>query len=86
MAHTVGQVAKLAGVTVRTLHHYDEIGLLTPSGRSGSGYRRYSEADLERLQLIRYYRELGFPLDEIAVILDDRRAARERTCVASTSC
>ncbi|GIJ06823.1 MerR family transcriptional regulator [Micromonospora andamanensis] len=71
MAHTVGQVAKLAGVTVRTLHHYDEIGLLTPSGRSGSGYRRYSEADLERLQLIRYYRELGFPLDEIAVILDD---------------
>ncbi|MCZ7420727.1 MULTISPECIES: MerR family transcriptional regulator [unclassified Micromonospora] len=71
MAHTVGQVAKLAGVTVRTLHHYDEIGLLTPSGRSGSGYRRYSAADLERLQLIRYYRELGFPLDEIAVILDD---------------
>ncbi|NLU80045.1 MerR family transcriptional regulator [Micromonospora sp. HNM0581] len=71
MAHTVGQVAKLAGVTIRALHHYDEIGLLTPSGRSGSGYRRYSEADLERLQLIRYYRELGFPLEEIAVILDD---------------
>jgi MerR family transcriptional regulator, thiopeptide resistance regulator len=71
MAYTVGQVAKLAGVTVRTLHHYDGIGLLTPSGRSGAGYRRYSEADLDRLQLIRYYRELGFPLEEIAVILDD---------------
>ena len=71
MAYTVGQVARLAGVTVRTLHHYDEIGLLSPSGRSSAGYRRYEEADLERLQLIRYYRELGFPLEEIAVILDD---------------
>ncbi|MGS2616395.1 MerR family transcriptional regulator [Micromonospora sp. LZ34] len=71
MAYTVGQVAKLAGVTVRTLHHYDEIGLLSPSGRSSTGYRRYDDADLERLQLIRYYRELGFPLEEIAAILDD---------------
>ncbi|GAA4570043.1 MerR family transcriptional regulator [Micromonospora coerulea] len=71
MAYTVGQVAKLAGVTVRTLHHYDEIGLLSPGGRSPAGYRRYDDADLERLQLIRYYRELGFPLEEIAAILDD---------------
>lgn len=71
MAHTVGQVAKMAGVTVRTLHHYDEIGLLSPGGRSSTGYRRYDDADLERLQHIRYYRELGFPLEEIAAILDD---------------
>lgn len=71
MAYTVGQVAKLAGVTVRTLHHYDEVALLSPSGRTSAGYRRYDDADLERLQLIRYYRELGFPLDEIAAILDD---------------
>ncbi|MER7330047.1 MULTISPECIES: MerR family transcriptional regulator [unclassified Micromonospora] len=71
MAYTVGQVAKAAGVTVRTLHHYDEIGLLSPSGRSSTGYRRYDDADLERLQHIRYYRELGFPLEEIAAILDD---------------
>ncbi|SCG40317.1 MerR family transcriptional regulator [Micromonospora inositola] len=71
MAYTVGQVAKAARVTVRTLHHYDEIGLLSPSGRTAAGYRRYDDADLERLQLIRYYRELGFPLDEIAAILDD---------------
>ena len=71
MAYTVGQVAKAAGVTVRTLHHYDEIGLLSPGGRSSAGYRRYDDADLDRLQLIRYYRELGFPLDEIAAILDD---------------
>jgi DNA-binding transcriptional MerR regulator len=71
MAYTVGEVARAAGVTVRTLHHYDEIGLLSPSGRTPAGYRRYDDADLDRLQLVRYYRELGFPLDEIAAILDD---------------
>ncbi|SBT52419.1 MerR family transcriptional regulator [Micromonospora auratinigra] len=70
MAYTVGQVARAAHVTVRTLHHYDEIGLLSPSGRTPAGYRRYDDADLERLQLIRAYRELGFPLEEIAEILD----------------
>ncbi|MGC4894675.1 MerR family transcriptional regulator [Micromonospora sp. DT31] len=71
MAYTVGQVARAARVTVRTLHHYDEIGLLRPGGRTSAGYRRYDDADLDRLQLIRYYRELGFPLEEIAEILDD---------------
>src|SRR5574338_186730 len=50
--HTVGAVARMAGVTVRTLHHYDEIGLLSPSGRSDAGYRRYGDADLDRLQRI----------------------------------
>ncbi|MEV0805287.1 MerR family transcriptional regulator [Micromonospora sp. NPDC050200] len=74
MAYTVGQVAKAARVTVRTLHHYDEIGLLSPSGRTAAGYRRYDDADLERLQHIRFYRELGFPLEEIAAILDDPAA------------
>lgn len=71
MGHSVGQVARFAGVTVRTLHHYDEIGLLSPSGRSGAGHRRYDDADLDRLQRILFYRELGFPLDEVAVLLDD---------------
>lgn len=71
MSYTVGKVAELAGVTVRTLHHYDEIGLLSPNGRTGTGYRRYDDADLERLQQIMYYRELGFALEEIAAILDD---------------
>ncbi|MEV0325449.1 MerR family transcriptional regulator [Micromonospora echinospora] len=71
MTHTVGEVARLARVTVRTLHHYDEIGLLSPSGRTPTGYRRYDDADLERLQQILFYRELGFPLEEIAAILDD---------------
>jgi len=71
MSYAVSQVAKLAGVTVRTLHHYDEIGLLSPGERTAAGYRRYTECDLERLQQILYYRELGFALDEIATILDD---------------
>lgn len=71
MTHTVGEVARLARVTVRTLHHYDGIGLLSPSGRTPAGYRRYDDADLTRLQQIRYYRELGFPLEEIATLLDD---------------
>ncbi|MBP2471262.1 DNA-binding transcriptional MerR regulator [Crossiella equi] len=71
MSHTVGQVSRFAGVTVRTLHHYDEIGLLCPSGRSPAGYRRYGQEDLDRLQRILFYRELGFPLDEISTLLDD---------------
>lgn len=74
MGYSVGAVAKLTGVTVRTLHHYDEIGLLSPGERSGAGYRRYSEADLERLQQILGYRELGFRLEEIATILADPAA------------
>jgi DNA-binding transcriptional MerR regulator len=78
MSYTVGRVAEIAGVTVRTLHHYDEIGLLTPGGRTSAGYRRYDGIDLERLQQILLYRELGFTLDEIAAILDDPGAdARE---------
>jgi DNA-binding transcriptional MerR regulator len=70
MEHTVGRVAELSGVTVRTLHHYDEIGLLVPHGRTEAGYRQYDDADLERLQQVLYYRELGFPLERIAALLD----------------
>ena len=66
---TVGAAARLAGVTVRTLHHYHEIGLLAPSGRSDAGYRRYADDDLERLQRILFYRELGFGLDEIKDVM-----------------
>ena len=71
---TVGQVAERVDVTVRTLHHYDEIGLLRPSRRSGSGYRLYTEADLVRLQHVVVYRRLGFALEEIALLLDDPTA------------
>ncbi|MER7755392.1 MerR family transcriptional regulator [Kitasatospora sp. NPDC097643] len=74
MSWSVGQVSGFAGVTVRTLHHYDRSGLLSPSERSPAGYRLYNSADLARLQQILFYRELGFPLDEIATILADPRA------------
>ena len=67
---TVGQVADELGVTVRTLHHYDEIGLLHPSERTPAGYRLYTAEDLERLQNIVVYRRLGFPLEEIGELLD----------------
>ena len=66
---TVGQVAETFGVTVRTLHHYDEIGLLSPSERSHAGYRLYTAGDLERLATIVTYRRLDLPLDEVAALL-----------------
>jgi len=69
--YTVGDVARISHVSVRTLHHYDEIGLLPPSERSESGYRLYSDEDLRRLGRILFYRELEFGLDEIARILAD---------------
>jgi DNA-binding transcriptional MerR regulator len=68
---TVGDVAALAGVTVRTLHHYDRIGLLSPSARSSAGYRLYAPADLDRLHQVLVYRELGFSLEDVAALLDD---------------
>lgn len=68
MSYSVQALADLAGVSVRTLHHYDEIGLLNPS-RQGNGYRTYEETDLLRLQQILFFRELDVPLDEIAAIL-----------------
>ncbi|MFF7189318.1 MerR family transcriptional regulator [Streptomyces sp. NPDC008222] len=71
MSYSVGQVADFAGVTVRTLHHYDEIGLLVPGERTYAGHRRYGDGDLDRLQQILFYRELGFPLEEVAALLDD---------------
>jgi DNA-binding transcriptional MerR regulator len=69
--HTVGAVAELTGISVRTLHHYDEIGLLEPSDRSPAGYRLYSPDDLRRLQRILFYRELDFDLTTIAAMLAD---------------
>jgi MerR family transcriptional regulator, thiopeptide resistance regulator len=68
-AYPVGAVARLAGVSVRALHHYDRIGLLAPSGRNAAGYRIYTLPDLKRLQQILFYRALGFTLDDIAKIL-----------------
>lgn len=68
---TVGRLAELAGVTVRTLHHYDEIGLVQPSARTAGGYRAYSAADVERLRQVLLYRRLGFGLREVADLVSD---------------
>src|SRR3954469_5149843 len=69
-ALTVGEVARLTGVTIRTLHHYDAVGLVSPSARTAAGYRADAAPDLGRLQAVLAYRELGFGLDEIAGLLD----------------
>ena len=72
--NTVGAVAALTGVSVRTLHHYDHIGLVMPSVRTSAGYRGYTDADIERLHLVLVYRSVGIPLDEIRALLDDPSA------------
>lgn len=69
-SYTVRQVAAFAGVSVRTLHLYDEIGLLKPANRTESRYRLYGEQELLRLQQILFYKELDFSLEEIGRILD----------------
>lgn len=65
----VGELAKLTGLTVRTLHFYDQIGLFSPSGQTESGHRLYAEADLARLHQIVSLKELGFTLEEIKSVL-----------------
>jgi DNA-binding transcriptional MerR regulator len=85
---TVGQVAETFGVTVRTLHHYDEVGLVVPSERTHAGYRIYTDADLARLSTVVTYRRLGLPLDEVRALLDGdgtvlEHLQRQRAAVAS---
>jgi MerR family transcriptional regulator, thiopeptide resistance regulator len=67
---SAGELARAAGVTVRTLHHYDEIDLLVPGERTATGHRRYTADDVRRLYRIRALRHLGVPLDRIAAALD----------------
>src|SRR5262245_13866872 len=67
---TVGELSRLTGITVRELHHYDEIGLVRPSQRSAAGYRLYDDRDLLGLPQVLVPRELGLALDEIAAALD----------------
>ncbi len=67
---TVGTVAGLAGITIRSLHHYDDIGLVTPRHRTEAGYRVYGRQEVERLQEVLFFRELGFSLAEIRALVD----------------
>ena len=74
----VGDLARRTGLTVRTLHHYDEIGLLTPSGRSEAGYRLYSQADVQRLHGIQTMRQMGLALSDIGELLGGEGVSPER--------
>ncbi|MDO8152074.1 MULTISPECIES: MerR family transcriptional regulator [Isoptericola] len=89
--HHIGAVAERTGLSLRTLRHYDEVGLLRPSARSEGGFRLYTDADVERLLLIRRMKPLGFSLEEMSDLLrvadtlgaeavdpDERPAARDR--------
>jgi DNA-binding transcriptional MerR regulator len=71
MEWSIGELAARTGITVRTLHHYDEIGLARPSRRTPAGHRRYTADDVRRLHRIVALRGFGFPLPEIAALLDD---------------
>lgn len=75
---TVHEVSELSGVSVKTLHYYDKIGLLHPAQVTKAGYRLYDDANLDRLQLILLFRELKFPLKDIALILDSSTGDRNQ--------
>lgn len=77
MDYRVGELADLAGVSVRTLHHYDALGLVSPSERSHAGYRVYGPEDLSRLQQVLLYRQFGFSLTEIGRVLATSAGRRE---------
>lgn len=73
----IGELAERTALSLRTIRHYDEVGLLHPSARTDGGFRIYSEDDYERLLLIRQARSLGFGLEEIAVMLDVLTSRRD---------
>lgn len=77
----VKEVAELVGVSIRTLHHYDQIGLLTPKEITDSGYRLYSEENLETLQQILFFKELGFTLKEIKKIINSPLFNRQEALI-----
>jgi DNA-binding transcriptional MerR regulator len=95
-AWKVGALAQATGLTVRALHHYDHIGLLSPSMRTAAGHRLYTADDVTRLYRIRLLRGLGFPLEQIASVLEDpgwqlaasvrRHLEHTRTVRPATSC
>ena len=78
MRYSIGSLSKLSGVSIRALHHYDTLGLLRPSEVAQSGYRYYDDAAVEKLWQILFFRELDFPLNEIAQILSSPAFDRDR--------
>ncbi|MEJ8778412.1 MerR family transcriptional regulator [Pseudogracilibacillus sp. ICA-222130] len=81
MGMKVKEVAELVGISIRTLHHYDQIGLLTPKEITNSGYRLYSEENLETLQQILFFKEIGFTLKEIKKIINSPSFNRKEALV-----
>lgn len=81
MGMKVKEVAELVGISIRTLHHYDQIGLLTPKEITNSGYRLYSEENLETLQQILFFKEIGFTLMEIKKIINSPSFNRKEALV-----
>jgi len=79
---SIGEVARIGRVTVRTLHHYDAIGLLRPSKRAAGDARRYTREDLERLHQIRLYRDLDMPLAQIGELLEHSRLDRRKNLLS----
>jgi MerR family transcriptional regulator, copper efflux regulator len=72
--HQIGAVAERVGLSLRTIRHYEEVGLVVPSGRSPGGFRLYTDADIERLEQVKVMKPLGFSLEETTEILELRRA------------
>lgn len=78
VTHQIGEVADAVGLSIRTIRHYDEMGVVEPSGRTAGGFRLYTDADVERLRLVKYLKPLQFSLEEIQellALLDDRAEA-----------
>ncbi|MDR5699231.1 MerR family transcriptional regulator [Agromyces aerolatus] len=83
----IGELAERTGLSLRTIRHYDETGLLKPSGRSEGGFRLYTESDFDRLMLIRRMKPLGFSLEEMSELLkiiDARRAGHADGTIAAS--
>jgi DNA-binding transcriptional MerR regulator len=77
--HQIGEVAEAVGLSIRTIRHYDEMGVVEPSGRTTGGFRLYTDADVERLRLVKQLKPLQFSLEEIHELLDLLAARAETT-------
>jgi DNA-binding transcriptional MerR regulator len=76
--HQIGEVAEAVGLSLRTIRHYEEVGLVPPSGRSAGGFRLYTDGDIERLGLVKQMKPLDFSLDEMRELLELRDRLADR--------